>query len=387
MRPPRWAVVWTAILAFTMGVLVLVDQGAEPTEGRFSPGSVFNESEDGLSAAFRYLEERGAEPAVTSRRPSSAILPQGAVLFRIQPRLVPFPADEDMEEDTDEEVRPWPLLTRTEEEWARAGGRLVLALDADYGPLGIRDGLDGGPVRKAFPLWPGVDTLDLGEVSRAAYGRALESAHTVFAQGRDPLLSRFVVGRGEILLLAAPELLHNAHLAQADHLALLEALAGSGRPVLFDEWTHGLGQDEGLLELLLEWRLGPALLVASLAFALGLWRGRSRIGPAEDDAMEERSEAVDLVDSLAQLYDRALTRREAATLHLEGFRKAVGLRSGLRGAALERRTRELLGSDFEAPSAPGGKGEIPPSEFLRTLNAVNDGYRRLHEHAHTRRRP
>ena len=106
--------------------------------------------------------------------------------------------------------------------------------------------------------------------------------------------------------------------------------------------------------------------------------------PEEDDTTEERSEAVDLVDSLAQLYDRALTRREATALHQDGFRRAVGLRTALRGAALERRTRELLGA---AEALPGGAAEIPTSAFLRALAAVNNGYRRLHEHAHTRRRP
>jgi hypothetical protein len=193
-----------------------------------------------------------------------------------------------------------------------------------------------------------------------------------------------VIGRGEVLLLTAPQLLENERLAAADHLALLEALAGEERPVVFDEWAHGLGQDESLLALMLEWGLGPALVVAALTFILLLWRSRTRLGPEEDDTEEERSEAVDLVDSLAQLYDRALSRREATSLHLRGFRQAVSLRTGLKGAALERRARELLD---DAAALPVGEREIPASAFLRTLQAVNDGYRRLDEHAHTRRRP
>jgi hypothetical protein len=197
------------------------------------------------------------------------------------------------------------------------------------------------------------------------------------------LLSRLVVGRGEVWVLTAPGLLENGRLAMADHLGLLEALAGSGRPILFDEWVHGLGQDESLLALMLEWGLGPALVAAALAFVLLLWRHRKRLGPEEAAVAEERSEAVDLVDSLAQLYDRALSRREAAALHLQGFRKAVSLRTGLRGAALEQRTRTLLD---DAALLPAGERELPASGFLRILHAVNDGYRRLDEHAHTRRR-
>jgi hypothetical protein len=107
------------------------------------------------------------------------------------------------------------------------------------------------------------------------------------------------------------------------------------------------------------------------------------VGPADRDPAESRSEAVDLVDSLAQLYDRALTRRATARLYREGFDKAVALRSGLRGAALARRADELLRG--RGPQVPGG-AEIPPSELLRVLQAVNEGYRRLYAHGHSRRR-
>jgi hypothetical protein len=153
--------------------------------------------------------------------------------------------------------------------------------------------------------------------------------------------------------------------------------------VYFDEWAHGLGEAEGLTDLLLAWGFGPALLTTTLVFGLWLWRGRRRVGPEDRDPGEARSESVDLVDSLAQLYDRALSRREAAHLYREGFEKAVGIRTGLKGRALQGRVAQLLGS---APERPGGAKEIPPSEFLKVLHAVNDGYRRLYEHGHPRRR-
>jgi len=396
VRPPGSALLWLSALAFTAGALTLVDEGPDRAEGAFDAGSVFTETPEGLSLAHRYLQERESvherdgDTLVLSRRLSASALPADGVLFRMRPRLLPPPSsNEDAEDDAAEDPgrQPAPashFLASREEAWVRDGGRLVLGLDADYGPLFVGEGEGGDSVRKVFPLWPGVASLEPGEVNRQISGGAMEPTHAVFVQGASPLLSRLVIGKGEVLLLAVPELLENGHLAEADHLALLEALAGVGRPVAFDEWTHGLGQDEGLVELLLDWNLGPALLVAALAFALALWRGRSRLGPEEDDAAEERSEAVDLVDSLSQLYDRALTRREAAVLHRDGFRRAVGLRTGLRGAALERRALELLGA-VEALPAEGA--EMPATAFLRALSAVNDGYRRLHEHAHTRRRP
>ena len=196
------------------------------------------------------------------------------------------------------------------------------------------------------------------------------------------MLSRLPLGRGDVLVLAVPSVLENARLARADHLRLLEALVETGRPIAFDEWTHGYGEDPGLVSLLLAWGFGPSLLAATLAFSLALWRGRTRVGPAQADPGDVRSEAVDLVDSLSQLYDRALTRKDALALHADGLRATLALRSGARGETLERRLRELQGG--EAPSL-AGEADLTPPQFRRALHLINEGYRRLEEHAHTRR--
>jgi hypothetical protein len=69
-------------------------------------------------------------------------------------------------------------------------------------------------------------------------------------------------------------------------------------------------------------------------------------------------------------------------MHLEGFKRAVALRTGLSGKALERRARELVGESLFF-----GAGEIPAHDLRRRIAAVNEGHRRLQEHAHPRRRP
>ena len=47
--------------------------------------------------------------------------------------------------------------------------------------------------------------------------------------GDEALVARQRLGRGEAVVLACPEVFRNSELARADHLDLLEALAGSGR--------------------------------------------------------------------------------------------------------------------------------------------------------------
>ncbi len=384
MTAPRALPAALAAAIFLAGGFFVLSAGGRRSDAGFEPGSVFNETPAGASTALHYLRARRAGGAgILSRRVAAQALPSDAVLFRLRPRRTSFAAS--MEEKTSRPPRPKPrpLLTPAEEAWLRGGGRLVLALDEDYGPLQLPPARSRAALRKTFPLWPGVTALEPAAPLRELTGPAADEAHAVFTSGPARVLSRLTLGRGEVVLLAAPELLENDRLARADHLKLLEALAPEGRPVLFDEWAHGLGHDEGLFRLLLAWGFGPALAIGTLAFALALWRGRARLGPPQEDALDARSEAVDLVDSLSQLYDRALSRREAASLQLEGFARAVALRTGLRGATLERRVRELLAG----PPPPPATSEIPARELTRRIALVNAGYRRLEEHVHTRRRP
>ncbi len=393
MKPPRSLLLWIAAAAFAAGALRVVGAGGRRAEG-FEAGSLFNETPDGASMAFRYLQERakaglGTAPGVLSQRTAPGRLAEDAVLFRLRPRRAPFPTrvEESADDKNKAKKQPEgrvPLLAPGEEAWVRGGGRLVLGVDADYGPLRVGPKPSAEPVRKTFPLWPGVAALAPARPLRALSGPPADDAHGVFESGATRILARQAVGRGDVILCAAPELLENERLAQADHLRLLEAMAPPGRAVAFDEWAHGLGDDEGLARLLLAWGFGPALATGALAFGLLLWRSRARLGPAEEDEAPARSEAVDLVQSLAQLYDRALSRREAAALDVEGFRRVVSLRTGLSGAALEKRARELIGATLPPLAAAG---EIPAAELQRRLRAVNEGYRRLFEHAHTRRRP
>jgi hypothetical protein len=272
---------------------------------------------------------------------------------------------------------PGALFRADEEEWLHRGGRLVLALAESYGGLGVQ--MAKGDARKVFPWWPGVQRLHPAPV-RTLTGWPLEQTHTLFVLGPHPLVSRWSLGRGELLLLACPEVLENRGLGEADHLALLEALAGSGRPVYFDEFVHGAEGEAGILELLTRWDLGPLLALLAMAGALAFWRGRSRIGAVEDDYRESRSDAVELLDSLGQLYDRAARRGEALALYRESLARAVAGKTGLRGEALQARVQLLTRM---APPDPRRAQDVSAAEFERGLRAINEGYRRL-RHAESR---
>ncbi|HEX5715607.1 MAG TPA: hypothetical protein VF179_05570 [Thermoanaerobaculia bacterium] len=265
------------------------------------------------------------------------------------------------------------LLSADEEAWVRGGGRLVLAFNDPYGSGRTKELRGKQPVRKVFPLWPGVANL-VPPTARSLELPALPGGHAVFLAGESPLVVRQALGAGDVIFLAAPEIFHNPHLGQAHHLALLESLAGvpERRPVLFDERAHGLDDSGGTLEMLAAWGLGPLLLLGLIATGAAFWRSSRRLGPPEREERDTRSDAVELLDSLADLYDRALQRGDAVFLFYESFMHTVAVETGLRGKALEERSKAFL--DGYVPV----KGEeLTRERFDQALHKINQAFRRV----------
>jgi hypothetical protein len=389
----RRLVPFLGVVAFAAAGLLWLAQGSGGSD-RSSPGSSFDTSPKGTSLAFAYLEgRRGTAPVgrLTGPLRLSDVKPE-AVVFRLRPGPARFSRREPVaktggtRQDQNRQKlpphpsppAPLPLLDRNEAAWVEAGGRLVLAVAEPLGPLTVEPA--AVPPRKVHPRWPGVSALRPSP-RRVLGGLAVADAVTLFASGDRPVVARLARGSGEILLLACPEVLENGLLPAGDHLRLLEALAGTGRPVLFDEHAHGVVAERGLLALLRDWGVGPSLGLAALAGLALLWRSRVRVGPAEDAWEDRRSDAVDLVKSMAQLYERALRRSEAAALYLEAFRRAAAQRTGLRGRALDARVRQMTGG--VAPAAGGRGRDMSEAELEDVLARVNRAFGGL-GHGHSR---
>jgi hypothetical protein len=347
------------------------------TRGRdedvFGAGSAFERSPGGASLAFEYLRHRGANVATLSSA-IDARVPRSAVVLRLHAHVADVPFWRDG-------PAPEAVTPPGEHEWLAAGGRLVVALDGRYRELNVVPLSTSPQATKVFPVWPGVQTLAPTTARRLASAGIPEAAATLFTIGRAPAIVRWSVGRGEVVALACPEIFDNAHLAAADHLRLLESVV-EGRPVRFDETVHGLEVQRTIGTLLLEWRLGPALLVAGVALVLALWRSRARMGPAEGegDLGAARSDAVDLVDSIALLYARALGRGELLVLYYEALRRRVALRTGLKGEALDARLQALT----EHLPVPRSADEPTRIAFERSLHVMNRAFDKMEDHAHTR---
>jgi hypothetical protein len=370
---------WVAAAVFVAASFTWLARDRRIPHESFQDYSVYNSTAKGLSLAFRYLESQGRLVKPLARSVDRADLPAEAVLFRVRPESsIAFEGWDkksiqlkNLPSAAAREPGLYPF-TPEEDEWVRGGGRLVLAIDRAYGGIEEKSGA-GQSVRKVFPLFPGVDRLDPSP-TRGLAGWTSRECIAVFAGDEAPVLAVARRGKGEIVVCAVPEIFQNGRLGRADHLGLLGQLAGTGRPVYFDEFAHGLDRGTGTFEILSHWGFGPFIVILLLAALVSFWRRRIRVGPEEDDAREMRIEAVDFVDSLALLYARMLPRRHLVALYSRAFGQTLAAQTGLRGPALEARVQEFLPGRAARP----GKGkDLGAGDFQRELETINDAFRRL----------
>jgi hypothetical protein len=354
-----------ALLLFAGGSVLWIVTDRRALQRVYDNYSSANTSKDGLSLAAGYLAKKRKVAMLTRPLGREPIEPN-AVVFRITEEMPRFfdPEDLDPKEVGPPRPKRLPLLSDKDEAFVRSGGRIVLAaregmLDATVATNSV--------ARKVLPVWPAVGDLALEKEARV-FVTLRPRMLPLFVAGSHAVLGRERIGTGELLVLSVPELLRNDNLMR--NLALLAALAGDGRPVYFDEVLHGITRGDGALPLMKEWNLGPFLLMLAAASLLVFWRGGRRVGPAEDDARETRSDAVDLVRSLGALYHEVTSDTEAIALYYDALTRAVAHSSGLRGEALRKRVDELTGSLVPPP----GAARMPRVTFARQLGAINQGF-------------
>src|SRR3954471_15941422 len=203
----------------------------------FAEGSTLNTSPTGTSLAYAYLGRRGMVNKLTTPL-RHGVVPNDAVVFRINSYAVDDDYDDERGDKKTKTVRFF--LSPADEEFARGGGRIVLASHYFGGSIEMRD--DAGKVAaKVFPVWPGLDTLTLPEHLGLAPRSLPRAMHTIFAGNGEAVVARQPIGAGDVIVVSVPEMFENGNLASGNHLALLSALADDGaterRPLA--GWTDG----------------------------------------------------------------------------------------------------------------------------------------------------
>jgi hypothetical protein len=353
----RWPLI-VSIGAFVVIAIAWIVTDRRAPRHAFDAYSTANTSGEGTSLAFAYLRKQGRRAGILTKPIATSALERNAVVFRITAE--PVHAFDAAQLEHDGKTKPQrELIDDDEQAFVRGGGRLVIAAAENW--LGVTK--TATAAKRVFPLWPGVDSVELPQ--GRGFGDVPPQLHALFTAGGRIVIGRQRLGAGEVIVVAAPEIFQNEHLGGGKRLAVVAALAGTARPVYFDEVPHGLAAHDGAINMLEEWGFGPFLLLLLALVALLLWRHGTRIGPPQDDYRDTRSDAVDLVRSLAALYQRGTTKTKALELYHDALVRTVAAHSGLRGEALHKRVSTLTGPvDVDA-------------DFRTRLEIINDAFRKL----------
>jgi hypothetical protein len=380
MRGGR-VVLAAAVLAWLVALIAWI--GNDPSlNSQFDAFSTYSTSPGGVSQAYAYLRaRRGGTNVRRLVRTVGAEQPShDATIFRIGPVSLPEvpivrlgsesgKKKKDAKDDAPIQKFSDDLLSAEEDVWVRAGGRLVIAIAGRYAGLTTQTARCV-PLRTVFPVDPPLHAFESPHC-RSLAGAGLRRFHSLVIDDDGPVLARRPLGAGEVIVFSMPEVFSNEYLGLGGNLALLDRLAGNGRAVYFDEMTHGFTQQGTLLDLLAgDWRLGPAMLLLLAAALASFWRRATPSGPPERPERDLRSDAVDLVQSLGQLYDRSVDREEALRLYYQGLVRAIHARTGLTGEPLDRVVRARTQGYDPRPRYK----DISREEFQRLLGILNHAY-------------
>lgn len=224
--------------------------------------------------------------------------------------------------------------------------------------------LPGDGERTAGPLGPHplFDGLSL-RAGGAGVASDRPGARGVLGDAERPAAVAVPIGRGEVVLLAGPELLDNRHVGEGEALTLWVRLAAQG-PIVFDERfmrpaSVGLVARSGPVAL-----LGVQLGLVVLLLAAALWPRLGAVRPPPPEGAGRTTR--EYLASLADLYRRAGAEPELAAATWLRLRRRLeqdaGVAAGLPGEEAARRLARSLPAAAgplrlgEAALARGGPG-------------------------------
>lgn len=124
------------------------------------------------------------------------------------------------------------------------------------------------------------------------------------------LAASYRKGRGELIVVSAPEIAENRLLAQSDNSVLMVRLLAPGdRPVVFDEFYHGLTIRGNPLWLFAQPGYAATTLALIAAIMVWIWREAVFLGPPLDPAPRSRRTLSEYVDAMARFLNAGPTSR------------------------------------------------------------------------------
>lgn len=305
------------------------------------PYSSYNNSPKGLKALFMLIEKLGYQTKRLHnpylRRSRQAGL---GLLLLIQPST------------SFSEGESQKLL-----EWVKNGNTLLIALDEPTNiaaKLGFEvvEIVEGSrsptsktskPERRRPVVRPDhLTTLNLGidnlNVKPIAYIKRHLTPDFVehFRIDEGPVLVSYKLGLGKVIATCRPEVFDNLRLGNPNNLKLIANLLNyeaKGKKIYFDEFHHGFGQQETLMDLLRSTSIGWAILQLSVVVVLWAYSLSRRFSrPLPLKAKVERS-AIEYVNAMSNIYSSAQAKAVALSILQARFERTLKLHPKLRTQA------------------------------------------------------
>lgn len=339
----RVALVVALIVAGNLLIIILGRWLDPQTAGPF--GSSFVTTEEGVGAWHDLLSELGRD-TTRSRRPiAEASAPPDSTIVLVDPT-----------EGLDAGYAG-ALVAHAE-----AGGRVVLVGVANVARLFDLD-LDltsttAGVEPVVGTLTSGVSELRPRSDTRYSVG-ALE---VIVGEPGAALVVRAIRGEGDLIVVSDPWLFSNVRIGDADNAVLAVRLTGGGG-VVFDEYVHGFGLDQGVTGL--TETVVTFTVVGVVAALLAMWAIGKRLGPPEQRARALPPSRSDYLDAIGRSLEKASDDDAYDVLRARSMRHVHRLGSryvGLSRAEQDRKAARQLGLTdadlalLERP--PRGRDEI-----------------------------
>jgi hypothetical protein len=125
-------------------------------------------------------------------------------------------------------------------------------------------------------------------------------------QGNEQIVAAlFHRGKGELVVVGCPAIAENFLVARHDNGVLVaHLLAAPGRPVVFDEFYHGLTLRGNPLWLFSQQGYAATALCFLLLIGLWIWREAVFLGPPLDQTAKSRRSIGEYVEAMARFFNR-----------------------------------------------------------------------------------
>jgi hypothetical protein len=147
---------------------------------------------------------------------------------------------------------------------------------------------------------------------------------TIYSNEDQPVIIERTYGKGSIVLCADSYFLSNEALRKERHPTLLAWLIGPSRTVVFDEESHGVSEDTGIVSLIRKYRLQGVVAGLLLLALLFVWKNAVPLVPPFDDP--ETSGAVvtgkHAGEGFVNLLRRSIEPREVLNVCAEEWKKS-----------------------------------------------------------------